>query len=709
MIKYNTDFVARDTLTRYAYCRDRGHIHFMEKARRCEDFFLGDQWDPADVEKLRLSRRPALTINKILPTVSHVVGEQLYNRAMIQFRPAKEGTQEVADALSMVFMNVSQENKLPWTRTDVFTDGIIMSRGFYDVRLDFNKSLMGEIKITRLNPMNVLLGPEDSGYDPSKWSDIITTNWHTLNEIELMYGKDKADALQRLPGGYTPYDFPADDLIWDSYGDNHLHNGWHYAVNGFDEQGVRRVRVVERQHKVLTMVTYLVNLVTGDMNPLPDTWEESRIAQYLQNNPDVTTIRKRGFKIRWDVVAADVVLHSDWSPYNCFTVVPYFPYLRSGRTSGVVEHLIGPQELLNKTRSQELHVINTSSNSGWITEEGNLVNVTLEELELRGAETGIVLSVNDLKAIDKIKPNQIPTGLDRVSYKSEEDIKNISGVSDYVTGNAREDVSGKAVRLNQSQSATGFGPILDNLNRSDTLMAEVILDMTQSFYTEPRILHITGNTSAKETNTVEINQKTPEGMIINDMTLGTYSVVVTYETERDNMDDSQFDHAVSLKKDVGVDIPDEYMIEVSKLRNKADILETMRGNMTPEKQAYQEKQERETADAELAKLKAEGADKMAEAQLKAARAAEVQLKVRQDEIKNQQDLSPEDLAKARLDAMGKQQDAVNDRDKANHEFMLRLREMRLQHEFNMKEKAAEPKPQAAPAAKPKTPQEKDKS
>ena len=40
-------------------------------------------------------------------------------------------------------------------------------------------------------------------------------------------------------------------------------------------------------------------------------------------------------RIRWTVVADDIVLHDDWS--HTPTVVPFFPHFRKGNTIGPVE------------------------------------------------------------------------------------------------------------------------------------------------------------------------------------------------------------------------------------------------------------------------------------------------------------------------------------------------------------------------------------
>ena len=84
-------------------------------------------------------------------------------------------------------------------------------------------------------------------------------------------------------------------------------------------------------------------------------------------------------------------------------------------------------ELLNKVSSQELHVVNTTANFGWKVKRNALQNMSVGELEQRGAQTGLVLGLDELVNAEKIQPNQTPSGLDRISYKAEEHIKSISG------------------------------------------------------------------------------------------------------------------------------------------------------------------------------------------------------------------------------------------------------------------------------------------
>lgn len=674
--------VAREAAYRYAYMRDAGHLDFIEKVKKCEDFFAGQQWSPVDLAKLQSQKRPAITVNKILNTLSNVAGEQLFNRSMTTFSPAKNGTDEVADALTKVYMQISQNNKLPWIRSNVFLDGCIGSRGYYDVRLDFNDSLMGEVRITELSSSSVMLDPDAGSYDTSDWLDVTVTRWLPLNTIELLYGKKVRKELQGMPDDYSPYDcVDSGDWITDKFANNTPYDQLKMqAYYPSDEAGnaYRRVRILDRQYRELAMLEYFVDLRTGDLREVPASWDHNKTSQFLQENPNLGTIKKKGYKIGWSVTAGNIVLHDDVSPYQHFTVVPFFPHFRRGRTIGIVENLIGPQELLNKVRSQELHILNTTANSGWKVKQGTMKNMDDEDLREQGAETGFVAVVEDMDGLEKITPNQVPTGLDRMGYLAEEDIKNISGVSDYQTGFAREDVAAKAVKFNQARGTTNLATVLDNLNRTDTMLAERVLSMIQRFYTEPRLVNITGTGLGAKNEQMMVNEITPEGMILRDLTLGEYSVVVTSEPERDNYEETLFDQAVRLKTEVGIDIPDEVIIESSKLRNKQEILAAMSGNKSDEQIQFEQEFERRTAVADLMLKEAEAKDKDADANLKSVRAAKEAIETRQLAIEDKSDISPEVMLDMKLKAYEIAVKAEEDRRTETLKHVQKMREIKLQ-------------------------------
>jgi hypothetical protein len=613
----------------------------VEKVDKCERFFAGDQWAYADRAKLEAVRRPVLTINKILSTISNVMGEQIANRAEISFRPRSGAPATVADILSKVYKQISDNNQLDWKRSDMFADGIIGSRGFLDVRLGYGDSMQGEVQIENINPKNVIVDPDAEEYDPDKWSEVHISKWLTADDISVMYNKADAEILRQKIGSSLTYAHDSLSINRDRFGDQ---RNAAYVQGLQDTSAMRNIRIIERQYRVLDRQKHFLAPQTGDMRPVPEEFNRDRIAFFVEKY-GFQVIPKLVRRIRWTVVADNIVLHDDWSPYKHFTVVPYFPHFRRGSTIGLVENLLGPQELLNKVTSQELHVVNTTANSGYKVKTGALSNMTVEELEEKGAQTGLVIEVNGDpdKDVQKIAPNQVPQGLDRISYKAEESIKTISGVSDSMQGMDRADVAAKAIQAKRQAGSTNLVKPLDNLTRSDAILARNILDIVQEFYTEERLMTITHDHATGETQNFTINQPNPEpetGMepeespyqeIINDITLGEYDVIVTSVPQRETLEDSQFEQVMAMRE-AGIMLPDAVYIDSSRLMNKKEIIKQMQAASQSEEAIAAQQLQIRGQTAEVAKTEAETQAKGADSMLKQAKTRETHAKA--DELEN---------------------------------------------------------------------------
>jgi hypothetical protein len=689
--------LASQVWNRYCYARDHGHNDFILKADRCERFFRGDQWDRRDVEALKAQLRPALTINKIISTIGNVMGEQIYNRSEIGFRPASGADPATAEVLTKVFKQISNDNQLDWRRSDMFADGIITSRGYLDVRMDFERNLQGEVRITNLNPKNVIVDPDAEEADPDTWNEVTTTKWLTADDIAVLYSAQDAQLLRYRDQSYFPYGYDSIEATRDRFADILALPG--YAGDAAYEMiaMMRCLRVIERQHRVLDRQQHFIDPRSGDMRPVPDGWDRDRIALVTARfGWDVTTRLVK--RIRWTVVCDNLTLHDDWSPYQHFTVVPYFPYFRHGKTIGLAENLIGPQELLNKVSSQELHVVNSSANSGWKVKAGALVNMSLEELEAKGAQSGLVLELADLDGAEKITPNSTPQGLDRISYKAEEHIKTISGITDSMQGQDREDVAAKAIQQKRAAANTNLAKPLDSLVRTDFMLARNILALVQSFYTDERILTIERAHGAGEAEQVTINQVTPEGTVANDLTVGAYDVVVSSVPQRETLEDSQFDQAVAMRRELGMAIPDAFIIESSRLMNKKDLLKQMTdAARSPEAQASAALAQR-AQQAEVDKTVAETAQKQADARFKQARTATETVKAGKEAATPAGDGGAQQAAaEMALEQHKLEAELARDAERFEFEKQLKLQEFALKREEMQQKMALAAQAQAAKA------------
>ena len=612
----------------YTRARDSGHDDYVHMAKKCDMYYRGDQWDEFDMQQLDDQGRPALTINTILPTINAVLGEQSTKKADIQFKPRGGGNQDVADVLTKVYQQISDNNKLEWTETQVFSDGLIQDRGYFDVRIDFSDHVQGEVKIEAKDPIDILIDPDAKQYDPRTWNEIFETKWMSIDEIDEVYGQAKADKLRFLAETGTTLGADSMEYEEERYGDTDEHNyGQQFPGDPENARLLRSIRVIERQYYKLKECMFYVDPVTGDMREVPYNWTKKKRESFADDfGLDIMTKTMR--KVRWTVTADTVVLFDDWSPYSQFTIVPYFPYFRRGKPFGMVRNLLSPQEQLNKITSQELHIVNTTANSGWIVESGSLSGMTADDLEEHGAETGLVLEFNRGSTPPaKIGANQIPTGLDKLGAKASRNIKEISGITDAMLGQDSPEVSGVAIQQKQNRGSTMLQVPLTNLAKTRQYLAEAILKLVQAYYTEERVLQITDESDPyKPRKPLRVNQMTPEGQIINDLTVGEYDVVVTTAPARDNFDEMQFAEAIALRQ-AGVPIPNDMIVEYSHLSRKADVADRIRqqegtAEPTPEQiemQKFQMEAQIRSTQLEIAKLEAEVANLQTSAALNAAK------------------------------------------------------------------------------------------
>lgn len=589
----DSDALARENFEYYEYAKQNGHEAFCMSARRCQDFLAGRQWDSTVKAKLDAQRRPALTINQIKPTVMSIMGEHLANRADVTFKAVKDGSVDVASVLDKLWINISNNNRLDWKESQVFARGVITGRGYYDVRVDFDDQMQGEARIYTPRPQNVILDPEIETPDPRDWPRVMQTKWLSLNDIELLFGREWRDALRAVEPSQTL----GADIMYE-----HVRPDIRY--DGSDPANRRSYRFFEAQYRQMRRAEFFVDMVTGDMRRIPQDWDRNKISALLQKVPQLNTLPRLVQDIRMCVSIDRFVMSNDWSNYDRFTIVPYFPFMVDGEPIGLVQDLLGPQELLNKTTSMETHILNTSANSGWIVKAGALVNMTIEELEERGAETGLVMVVNGdtENVVTKIQPNSVPSGHDRLSYKAAEFLKEISGVSDSMRGFDREDVAAKAIMAKQARGAASLAEPFSNLNRSRQLLAESTLAIVQAYYTEPRVLQITGGTaSSPQLERIEINQPTAEGKFLNDLTVGEYAVTVTPASPRSTPSETKFEQLASLAE-MGLPIPMSALIMASDVPDKLQLIaeiEKLNGGEDPggdsvaQRQAERQMQEME--------------------------------------------------------------------------------------------------------------------
>lgn len=659
---------AHDNYQNFRYCYENGHQDWLIRASRCIRYRNNEQWDPMDKLRLQRAMRPALTFNVIESLVSSMKGIQRAMRNDVRFSPVSADATDTAQVQDALWLHVQNENSLNFLETEVWEHGLVTGRGYYDVRIDYDKNMKGNVKISGLRSQDVVLDPCIEQYDPETWPQVMVTRWTNPLEIEHMFGKEKAEKL-RFSGIPAWYDY--EDALMGSQLSRipYFTGGWDRSV---DMDLIRALRILDRQWLKLVRKEVFVDMQTGDTSEIPETWDREKIGHVLQITPGLSTMKQQVKQIMWTITCEDTVLHESESPYKYYTVVPFFPKFYDGYTLAPIETMLDPQDLYNKVTSQELHIINTTANSGYKLKAGSLKNMTIEELETSGAKSGVVFELDDVDNLEKLTPNQVPQGHDRISMKADSIMRSLGGVSNQSRGFAREDVAGEAIMANQAAMDINFADMLSKLHRSKQMLARRSQDCWQSCYNETRVLMINkGSTYRPEYEQMTLNQQTPEGKTINDVSQGEYTTVLVPAPARTTMSESEFEQLIQLRKDIGLKIPDDMMVELSNIPNKGQLLQQMKGASSTEAQQQQEQMQARIQELEMQLTQAKVEKEHSAAQLNSARAQHFQVESTRDpdaayervemaRIGSEHQLAQEKLAsdgvKSTVDAMQRKED-----------------------------------------------------
>lgn len=572
----NNRDVAREVFWRFHEVYYRGHSEWMPWARRLEDFYLGGgrHWRDRDRREMEGEGRPCREVNTVLPTVNAAAGYQIANRVDIGFLPkGGQADERSAKLMGKVIKHSLDNTKYRWHETDIFLDGLIQQRGYLDMRVGFDDNIKGELRIESLDPMDVMPDPDAKTYDPDGWADVRTTRWLTRNEIEWNYGKEAADEVVLSSSTYCDENFGHEVVDRSGFG---LPTSYAMGWGWYDDKAQnRRYRIVDEQSHEYAL-TLAAIWPTGDVRSVEGASRE-KLAWLIDQGVQIVKHRMR--RVRRRVAAPEVAIVDRLSPYKHFSIVPFFPYFRRGRTIGMVDNMVSPSEMLNKFVSQYEHVTNSSANSGWQGEADTLENMTDEEFTERGAETGLVLlRKKNTAPFEKIKPNEVPRGIDRMIEMSQDHLMTVSGVDRNMRDPAKQDLSGVAFQAMLYASQQKLAIALDNMSKTRHMVAMRALEMTQDFLGSERLIRITEMDSygVEQSVPLALNVRMDDGTILNDTTMGEYDIVVNEKPAAVTFDNTEFEQMKSMRTDMGIAIPDAIVVKHSNLADKTEIAESLR-------------------------------------------------------------------------------------------------------------------------------------
>lgn len=678
---------AEETYRLYRYDRENGHEQYVRDAEEATRYYASDQWSPVDRIARKGQRRPTVTVNEIFETINSIEGELDQLSTDVRYQ-AETGDEATADALNKMALHVDRQNKMFLHDGIVRKSGLLTGRGYYEIRMSFDDNMQGNVQVRSRRSQNVILPADLDSVDPEDWSRVTTTEVLSLQDIEELYGKARANDMRGMPVAAW-YDVEDRNLA-QTLGYNTVHQGA-FELDG-SNPFTKQYRQLSVQYMELKEKEFFVALETGDMSEIPENWDRNKIA-YAMENFNLGTHKKKAKTLRWRVVVNDQIVHDEDSPYKFYTIVPFFPYFTDGHTLSLFDILRGPQDLLNKSLSEEIHILSSVASSGWKLKRGSLTNMTPRELEQKGAENGLTLVLEETDDAQKIEPSTPPAGFQDLSNRAQGWVKQLAGLTPTMQGMQRADASGEGMRIQLLRAPVNLSAPLRAFHLAKHMLAERKLNLFQTYYTETRVMKVVTG-SYGQVETVAINNPVGD-RIVNDVTMGTYSAQLLPTGSRMQAEEYAFEELVKLKE-LGVQVPNDLLISVSAINAKADAVDRLReansGDLSPEEQRAREL-EIEQMELENESMRADVENKQAQTELAHGRAERAFADAQTPSARIALDSN-----RQRLEAERDARKDAQQRDKQTSDVALKLTEMEQKREIE-KEKTEQAKAAAKVAAK----------
>lgn len=580
--------------------------YYYEKERQCEnrmemmtdaDFYDNLQWDPEDVALLRQRGQMALVYNEVAPMVDWIIGTERRSRVDWSVLPRAEDDVELADTKTKVLKYVSDINRSAFVRSRAFADAIKSGVGWIDdgVRDDPTQDILySKYEDWR----NVLWDSAAYEHDLSDARYIFRWRW-VDEDVALMSFPDRANAIREAiqDTEHNGTDFDEESALFTTNGLDSQRHGQLYAsgTGATVDSKRRRVKLIECQYRKPAQVKIV------DTGPLqgailsPNDATAQRIVQ-----AGGSLIDKVMMRVHVAVFTETHLLSMGPSIFrhNRFSLTPIWCY-RRGRDRlpyGVIRRVRDMQQDLNKRASKALFMLNTNQ---IIADEGAVEDWD-EAREEVDSPDGLIVKKQG-KIFEIRRDTDGATGQIQMMTLAAQSIQKSAGVSDENLGRQTNATSGKAIAARQLQGSVVTTEPFDNLRLATQIQGEKQLSLTEQFYSQEKVIRLTGSKGALEWVRINQPEQQPDGSVryLNDITASSADFVVSEQDYAGTMRSVMFDNLNAMAAKLPPELALRLLtiaMEFSDLPNKEEIAEMIRkltGERDPNKPVTPEEAEQQ--------------------------------------------------------------------------------------------------------------------
>lgn len=577
----------RMLLNWYYQEKDKQSANRLEMATDA-DFYDSIQWDEEDAAILRDRGQAPLVYNEVAPMVDWLIGTQ--RRAQMDWRilPRAEDDVKMADIKTKVLKYVSDVNKVPFVRSRAFADCIKVGVGWMDdgVRDDPTQDIL---YCKYEDWRNVLWDSASYDHDLSDARYLFRWRWVDEDVALMMFPGQEAkisSAIENFDSNENEEDTWYKTETTSGTSGTTSSRGSGSARAGADSER-RRIKLIEAQFRKPTPVKIIM---------------DGQLKGMIANDGDhvlLNSAAARGCSISERVmmrVHFAVFTESDliaMGPsiyrHNRFGLTPVWCY-RRGRDRlpyGAIRRVRDIQMDMNKRASKALFLLNTNQ---IIADEGAVDDWDLLRDEADRPDGLIVKKVG--RDLQIRRDTEAASGQIQMMTMDAQSIQKLAGVADENMGRQTNAVSGAAIQARQLQGSVVTTEPFDNLRLATQIQGEKQLSLTEQFYTEEKVIRLTGSKGAIDWVRVNQPEQQPDGSVrfLNDITASAADFIVSEQDYAGTLRQVMFDSLQQLSQRLPPEVSLRLMtmaMEFSDLPNKdeiADAIRKMTGDRDPHKE-----------------------------------------------------------------------------------------------------------------------------
>ena len=452
----------------------RGWADWLDQAEFDFRMYLGAQWDTAWYNYYTRNNRTASVWNRLARVIDIISGYERKTRKALKVAPIGFDDDRVSSQMSEVLMGDMKACDGYNQISDAFKNGpLITGRAYLELFMGVNNRL----RVRRVMHNHILPDPTIVESDLSDADFIYHREMVTVTQAKRLLRGRRNKELQSLIGKMDNK-FPT--IPW--------------AMRNFSEEMLTYDRFWEKTGRERS---FLLDKQTGQQQMWTGSEERLRAAIFFSEG-QLTSFKKWVDEVKLHIIVGGELMSTTGDPLG----IAQYPYVQMTgnwnpeidddrlKLQGMVRRLRDPQREYNKRLSQEVDIVESTVQNGWVVEE----NVVIDNRSLFQAGQGKVIHVKENK-LDKIKQlsaSDIPQGQFQLTNLLEKQIPELAVINEEFFGTSEKDIPGVLGRLRQGSAVTGMQGYFDGKRRAFRQLGRLWMKASQSRYSPEQVQRIVG-------------------------------------------------------------------------------------------------------------------------------------------------------------------------------------------------------------------------